>query len=385
MRPPRRAARQLVGACERFARDYTAGLRTQDIKRLFDRDAAEAYGVLTRDASGAPEPAGSFRRFLHRVRVVFLGLSYKLTPARRVLFAAAMIAFLLGLFDVRIVIEERGRTQVDFGLSSPWLVFAVAALVFLLALELVDRIRVRDELEVARELQADLLPRTVPDLRGWHISHSYRTANEVGGDYYDFSVLPDGRLALMVGDASGHGMAAGLLMAIANAALELAMDLDPSPPESLRLLNRTLCRTGDTRAFMSIFYALLDPATGAMEYACAGHPFPLLRRWDGGIEELGEGGLPLGVRRDLAFSSRRVSLESGDVLVLYSDGLPEGINPAGEPFGYERLRELVAQPGTPQAIWERILRAFDEHRGEQPLGDDFSLVVLGRDAVPSIA
>jgi serine phosphatase RsbU (regulator of sigma subunit) len=193
-------------------------------------------------------------------------------------------------------------------------------------------------------------------------------------------VLDDGRLALMVGDASGHGMAAGLLMAIANATLGLAIDLDPSPPEVLRLLNRTLCRTGDTRAFMSIFYALLEPSTGAMEYACAGHPFPFLRRWDGAVEELGEGSLPLGVRRELVFTSRAVRLDPGDVLVLYSDGLPEGVDPRGETFTYERLRELVARPGTPQAIHERILLAFDQHRGEQPLGDDFSLVVLGRDA-----
>jgi phosphoserine phosphatase RsbU/P len=373
------SAQRLFGACDRFVRDYTAGLRKQDLQRLFQREAAEAYGVLTRDANGRPEPEGSFKRFWHRVRIVFLGLSYKLTPPRRLLFAGAMVAFLLGVFDLQIHVAKNGKVDFAVGLTSIWLLVSVAALVFLLALELVDRIRVRDELEVARELQGDLLPRSVPDLPGYHISHSYRTANEVGGDYYDFSVLEDGRLALMVGDASGHGMAAGLLMAIANATLGLAIDLDPSPPAVLRLLNRTLCRTGDTRAFMSIFYALLEPSTGTMEYACAGHPFPFLRRWDGTVEELGEGSLPLGVRRELLFTSRAVRLDRGDVLVLYSDGLPEGVDAKGETFTYERLRELVAIPGTPQAIHERILLAFDQHRGEQPLGDDFSLVVLGRD------
>jgi serine phosphatase RsbU (regulator of sigma subunit) len=381
MENTRRAADQgFFGDCEQFVRDYTAGLRRQDLRRLFERDALEAYGVLTRDSAGRPEPETKVRRFWHRVRTVFLGLSYKLTPARRVLFAAAMIAFLLGVFDLRIQVDQGREWDFSFGLTSVWLLASVAALVYLLALELVDRIRVRDELEVARALQADLLPRIVPDLPGYHISHSYRTANEVGGDYYDFSVLEDGRLALMVGDASGHGMAAGLLMAIANATLGLAIDLDPSPPAALRMLNRTLCRTGDTRAFMSIFYALLDPAGGDLEFACAGHPFPLLRRRDGVVEELGLGGLPLGVRQDLSFSSERVVIEPGDILVLYSDGLPEGVSERGEPFGYERLRELVAQPGTPQEIHGRILRAFDLHRGETPLGDDFSLVVLGRDS-----
>jgi hypothetical protein len=375
------SAARLFDACEGFVRDYTAGLRRQDLHRLFQREAVEAYGVLTRDHA-APEPVDGWKRFWHRVRIVFLGLSYKLTPARRILFAGAMLAFLVGLFDVQIKFSRNDAVpEVSVGLTSIWLVLSVAALVFLLALELVDRIRVRDELQVARELQGDLLPRSVPDLPGFHISHSYRTANEVGGDYYDFSLLDDGRLALMVGDASGHGMAAGLLMAIANATLGLAVDLDPSPPEVLRLLNRTLCRTGGTREFMSIFYALLDPATGALEFASAGHPFPLLRRHDGTIEELGQGALPLGVRRDVEFSSLTVSLDPGDVLVLYSDGLPEGIDVNGQTFGYEQLHQLVALPGTPKAIHERILLAFDSHRGEQPLEDDFSLVVLGRDAV----
>jgi len=117
-----------------------------------------------------------------------------------------------------------------------------------------------------------------------------------------------------------------------------------------------------------------------MEYACAGHPFPLLRRHDGSIEELGEGGLPLGVRRELEFSSSQVRLDPGDVLVLYSDGLPEGVDLHGETFGYERLNRLVGLPGRPREIHERILHAFDAHRGDQPLQDDFSLVVVGRDA-----
>ena len=372
------STQRLFNACDRFVRDYTAGLRSGDLQRLFKREAAEAYGVLTRD-SVEPEPADGFKRFWHRVRVVFLGLSYKLTPARRLLFAGAMVALLIGLFDIQIRFANGKLSDFSIGLSSGWLVLSVAALVFLLALELVDRIRVRDELQVARELQNDLLPRTVPDLPGYHISHSYRTANEVGGDYYDFSVLENGRLAVMVGDASGHGMAAGLLMAIANATLGLAVDLDPSPPAVLRLLNRTLCRTGGTREFMSIFYALLDPRTGSMEYACAGHPFPLLRRHDGSVEELGLGGLPLGVRRDLEFSSSQVWLDPGDTLVLYSDGLPEAVDLHGQTFGYERLHQLVAESVAPQAIHQRILLAFDTHRGEQPLEDDFSLVVLGRD------
>ncbi len=293
-----------------------------------------------------------------------------------------MLAFVLGLFDVQIqLVEERRRSDFSVSLTSIWLVLSVAALVFLLALELVDRIRVRDELQVARELQSDLLPRSVPDLPGFHISHSYRTANEVGGDYYDFSLLEDGRLAVMVGDASGHGMAAGLLMAIANATLGLAIDLDPSPPAVLRLLNRTLCRTGGTRAFMSIFYALLDPA----HRRAWSTPAPvirsrLLRRHDGTIEELGAG--RSAARRSARarfLEQRRCASSPATCWCSTATAYPKASIAHGQTFGYEQLHQLVALPGTPPAIHERILRAFDAHRGEQPLQDDFSLVVLGRD------
>jgi serine phosphatase RsbU (regulator of sigma subunit) len=133
-----------------------------------------------------------------------------------------MFFFLFALLGVDVPLGAGFQLE----LRLFWLVLTVGSLLFLLALELVDRIRVRDELEVARELQADLLPRSVPDLEGYRIAHAYRTANEVGGDYYDFSLLPDGRLVLMVGDASGHGMAVGLLMAIANATIKLAIDVD---------------------------------------------------------------------------------------------------------------------------------------------------------------
>ncbi|TNF76704.1 MAG: hypothetical protein EP299_05165 [Acidobacteria bacterium] len=187
---------------------------------------------------------------------------------------------------------------------------------WLLVIELVDRVRVRDELEVARKLQSDLLPESSPVMEPYRFAHSYRTANEVGGDYYDFQRLPDGRLALLIGDASGHGIAAGLLMAIANATLKTALDLDPEPRAVATLLNGALYRTGDRRAFMTLFYGLLEPDTGHLQYICAGHPFPLLRRAGGEIEELGEGTLPLGLRRTVEVSTKSVTIEPGDLLVL---------------------------------------------------------------------
>ncbi|MEA2558585.1 MAG: phosphoserine phosphatase RsbU/P [Acidobacteriota bacterium] len=370
---------KLINRMERFFSDYTEGLDSRDLRRMFDKDAVRAYAVLTRGHDDTPEPKGRVGRFFYRAKLTFLGLSYKLTPARRLLFAASLISFLIGMFGDPIKTTVRGSTNWVVDFSPFWFGLSLAMMAYLLALELVDRIRVRDELEVARELQEDLLPHDVPPIPGYDFAHSYRTANEVGGDYYDLTPLPDGRVALLVGDASGHGMAAGLVMAIANATLKTALDLDPSPERVIRLLNRTLCRTGTNRTFMTIFYALLDPGTGEMEYVCAGHPFPLLRRADGTIEELGCGGLPLGMREPLDLCSESVVLEPGDLLLLYTDGLAEALDTKGsEAFGYPRITALTRAGGSPHAVHERILRAFDSHVGDEPLRDDLTLLIAAR-------
>jgi sigma-B regulation protein RsbU (phosphoserine phosphatase) len=363
------------GRVKDFYHEFTEGLTTGELRRLFQRDAAQAYRVLTREQDLSHEPPGKFKRFFFRAKVVFLGLSYKLSPARRVLFAVSIIAALLGLVRFRAVVQTG---EVSVGLSPIWFLASVAGLTFLLALELVDRVLVRDELEVARQLQRDLLPSTAPDVPGYRIAHSYRTANEIGGDYYDFLPLPDGRIVLVIGDASGHGMAAGLLMAIANAALKLAVEVDPEPARVAALLNRVLWRTGDRRAFMSLFYGLLTPETGHIEYVCAGHPFPLLRRASGEVEELGRGGLPLGIRESVEVARADVTLGARDLLLLYSDGLPESVNAAGEAFGFERLRTLLRAEAEPQAIHDRFLRALEAHVAGEALTDDVSIVVVSR-------
>lgn len=383
---PRRERREVWAGWARnsgqFLRDYTAGLNRREIKRLFDRDAAGAYSVLTREHAQVPEPKGRAKRLLFRARLIFLGLSYKLTPARRALFACSLICIVVALAtgSYSYTSVEHGHTvRVSVDSSPFWFLLSSSGLIFLLALELVDRVRVRDELQVARELQAELLPQGAIDLPGYRVAHSYRTANEVGGDYYEVLPLADGRVALTVGDATGHGMASGLVMAIANATLRTALDLDPDPRRVLALLNRTLCRTGTRRTFMTFFYALLSPGNGEMDSICAGHPFPLLRRAGGRVEELGRGGLPLGVRDDLAPEPQATTLGPGDLLVLYTDGLAEAVDVRAEAFGYERIAALTRGGGTPQEVHDRILAAFDAHVGDEPLRDDLTLLVIARE------
>lgn len=372
-------AQQYVTQTQDFLREYTAGLNVRDLRRLFDQDATHAYEVLTRDRDEDSEPEEPARKFLHRAKVVFLGLSFKLSPARRVLFVLCLVFTVLGLVNPTAFdfVTERSELHIDF--SPFWFLFAIAGLLWLLIMELVDRVRVRDELEVARKLQSDLLPDASPDLAGWDFAHSYRTANEVGGDYYDFQLLDDGRLALLMGDASGHGIAAGLLMAISNATLKTAIELNPEPEAVASLLNSALCRTGDRRAFMTLFYGLLDPSSGNLDFVCAGHPFPILRRAGGELVELGSGTLPLGMRPELKLTQAQATIEPGDLLVLYTDGLPEAVDgPAGDSFSFQRLKDLLATVGSPAAVHDRILLAFDQHIGHELLTDDLTLMVVAR-------
>jgi len=357
---------------ENFVRDYTGGVGTGDLKRLFDRDASHAFGVVTREHEGT-EPKGRVGRFLHRAKILFLGLSFKLTPPRRVLFAVCILAAGLAL---------QGLDSASVG-SGQFIIFHVAAmagLVFLIVLELADRIVVRDELEVARELQRDLLPPHPPALAGWDFAFSYRTANTIGGDYYDFVPLEDGRLAVVIGDASGHGIAAGLLMAIASSALKLALDVDPTPAEVAQFVNRALCRSGGTRAFMTMFFGLLDPATGRMEYVIAGHPYPMLRRVGGEVVELGQGGLPLGIRPQLISPTGEIVIAPGDQLLLITDGIAETVDPVGEDFGYDRVRQVLAYGGPTNAIHDRVVREMVSFQGDAQAHDDRSLVVISRSA-----
>jgi serine phosphatase RsbU (regulator of sigma subunit) len=347
----------------------------REAPRILGREASQAYAILTRERAGEPEPTRPIGRIWHRSKILFLGLSYKLSPPRRVLFVLSLVAAGVGLY-----LYEIDETITLSGLFSPpvLLLLALVGLVFVLMLELADRVTVRDELEVARQLQRELLPASAPDLPGYAFAFSYRTANAIGGDYYDFLPLRDGRWVVVVGDASGHGIAAGLVMAIAKASLELAIDLDPRPAAVARMVNRALFRTGGRRAFMTLFLGLLDPPRGHLRFASVGHPYPLLRRRAGEILEIGEGSLPLGVRPNLDPVCGEIDLASGDLLVLYTDGIPEALNAEGASFGFDRLSRSLANGGSAQEIHDRVLSEVGAFTRGAPVRDDSSLVVMSR-------
>ena len=367
---------------QKARRSYSEGVGLRELPGLWRRDWQQAYSVLTRDHSEDEVPRNLFRRWWYRTKTLFLELSYKLSPPRRLLFAICLILAFLGL-DRDNVEPDPGET-VEVMSHPILLLLAVVGLVFLLVLELADRIVVRDELEVARQLQTDLMPSAAPEVEGYDFAFSYRSANTIGGDYYDFVPLPDGRLALAIGDASGHGIAAGLLMAVAHATMRLAVDTDPAPVPVARMFHRALLETGGPRAFLTLFYGLLEPASGRLDYVCAGHPFPLLRRRGGGLERLGRGAFPLGLRPGLDLEADQVELAPGDLLLLYTDGIPAAVDENGEAFGFERLEACFEQGGTAHDVHDRVLTQVTRIEKDATPHDDRSLVVIHRLPVATI-
>jgi serine phosphatase RsbU (regulator of sigma subunit) len=316
-----------------------------------------------------------FRRFLRTVNAVVYGLSRRLQPARRIVFAIALLFFIFG-FDVNV-----SRQHWSVNISGGGLV-AFLLMMLLLALELVDKIRFRDELELARELQASLLPKALPETPAYELAAWNRIANLVGGDVYDFVPLEDGRLAVLFGDASGHGMAAGLVMAVAHAGFRTQLETDPEPPAMTAALNRLLCRTGGRRSFFSCIYLLASP-DGGLSIVVAGHPQALRVDARGAVvERIGKGAYPLGVRSEMSWAVDTTALAPGELLLLHSDGLTEARNEREEEFGEERLEGLLRLFGSSsaEALTNEISSAVTRFCGRVPPEDDVSIAVLRREA-----
>jgi predicted ester cyclase len=207
-----------------------------------------------------------------------------------------------------------------------------------------ERERVEQELQVARRIQQASLPKEVPTPKGWQISPYYQPAREVGGDFYDFYELEDGRVGLVVGDATGKGVPAALVVTATYSMLRaVAQALGSfSPGELLAQVNETLSARIPANMFVTCFYAILEPESGSLSYANAGHDLPYLRHGDH-AEELRARGMPLGLMSGMSYEEGEASLRQEDKVLFYSDGLVEAHDPEGDMFGFPRLRALVAE------------------------------------------
>jgi hypothetical protein len=314
-----------------------------------------------------------FRRWLLKANAVVFGLTRRLAPPRRLVFALALVLVVLAILE-----HTSGSGQSDFGFLG--LLVAVLALMFLLAMELVDKLHFKDELLMARALQAQLVPRPLPEIGCFELAGESRVANTVGGDLYAFESLPGGRVAVLFGDASGHGMAAGLVMAVTHAAFRTQLGVDPSPSAMAASLNRVLCETGSTRSFFAGICGLLE-ADGSFTAIVAGHPAVLRLDGEGRVvDRIGTGSYPLGIKKSTAWTPLSTSLAPGETLLFHSDGLPEARGESGGEYGDARIEAVAARkPGVgPGELVGALTADLDRFLGRVPIEDDVSIAAIRR-------
>jgi steroid delta-isomerase-like uncharacterized protein len=250
-----------------------------------------------------------------------------------------------------------------------------------------ERERIEQELQVARQIQQELLPEATPKLEGWEVATYYQPAREVGGDFYDFLKLSHGRLGLVVGDATGKGIPAALMMSTTRGMLRAVVQSVEPPGQALGRINEGLVSDIPPNTFITCFYAILDPKSGRLVYANAGHNLPCRRRYDGQADELRARGMPLGLMPGTGYEEKEVVLESGDSMLFYSDGLVEAHSPQRQMFGFPHLRKLVAEhdaeEGSLIEFLTNELRSFTGEGWEQE--DDITIVTLERTMSPSSA
>jgi predicted ester cyclase len=239
-----------------------------------------------------------------------------------------------------------------------------------------ERERIEQELQVSRRIQQASLPEEVPKLEGWQISPFYQPAREVGGDFYDFHLLSGGRLGVVVGDATGKGVPAALVMSTTLGMLRLAAQSYSSPGEMLQRVNEALFPYIPANMFVTCFYAVLDPESGLLRYANAGHDLPYLHH-DGEAKELRARGMPLGLMSSMGYEEMELVLEAGESVLFYSDGLVEAHDPKGEMFGFPRLRALIAEHAEERSLGDFLLGELYSFVGEGwEQEDDITLVTL---------
>jgi Stage II sporulation protein E (SpoIIE) len=358
-----------------LGKNTLSSLTTSDVTNLYVLEWPETKKMLIAEhRTQIDDEPRAIKRWVRTTSAIFYGLAKRLAPHRRILFVLSFIAFFLCVASIYSQMTDPPFwTFVE--MTGTFVVMTV-----LLAMELIDKIKFRDELALARDLQSSLIPKQMPRSDEWDIAAFNRIANTVGGDIYDFVPLPDGRLAVLFGDASGHGMAAGLVMAVAHAAFRTQLEVDPAPGPIMASLNRILCRTGGSRSFFSSVYLLLSP-DGTFLVTIAGHPQVLKIAPDGKtIERIGRGAYPMGVKVGLTWEVVTGHLGPNDRLLLHSDGLTEARNANGNDFGDSYVDVIVGwhPESNAQALVDSVVSEWRLFIGDLPVEDDTSVAVIRR-------
>jgi serine phosphatase RsbU (regulator of sigma subunit) len=295
--------------------------------------------------------------------------------------ASATSKFTEGDYSQRVPIarpDEIGQLEAQFNQMAEQLVdsFDQRQALAELSVRREERARIEQEMSSAYYIQQSLLPEQVPSIPGWQIKPFYRPAREVGGDLYDFLALPDSRIGLVIGDVTGKGIPAALIMATTTAMIRAAAPQAASPGEVLALINNLLHIHMPSGMFTTCFYAILDPTSGRLCFANAGHNVPYLSH-NGKIKELRARGMPLGLMPDQSYPENEVIIAPDDLILLYTDGLVEAHDTGREMFGFPRLKRLMQEHSQEDGLIERLLDELEHFTGEGwDQEDDVTFVML---------
>ena len=364
-----------VDRVRRFWRRISEGRQIDELWSQFTADARASYGFYMKEADS--EELGTdrgFRRWFRIAKTLFWSMLMKMTPARRVLLLVAFV--MLVMSGVKFQFGPNFTFDVNFEV--------VAAFVFLLllSLELADKVTMKRDLEIAREIQTWLVPSQPPEVPGANIAFATRPQNSVAGDYYDaFYPNPEERERLMVviADVAGKSVPAALLMATLQASLRTIAGENAPLADLVARLNRYACAHSlNGLRFTTAVLSEYNPTSRRLTYVNAGHNAPILRRANGALETLEVGGLPLGIRLDRNYETASLELRAGDALIFFTDGVVEAFNESGEEFGNERWLSAIRNLPDWDAsqTLQYLMKRVDEFVGATRQSDDITCLVF---------
>ena len=365
----------------RFWRRVTDGLEVSQLWSQFESEARTSYRLYSRDVEAkTPDNLTRGGRNLHIVKEFFWAVFEKLSPARRVLMLLALILLIIPHTAIEYTGKGGNVESVEFDLHF----WAALLLLLLLMLEIADRVVMKRDLQIAREIQTWLLPGVPPQIPGIAIAYATRPANTVAGDYYDVFPRPghtneDNRVVLAVADVAGKSIPAAMLMATFQASLKTLSTAQVALPELAANMNRYACSNsqGGLR-FTTAFLAEYDPVRRTLDYINAGHNNPILRRASGQFERLDVGGLPFGIQPEAKYESATVTLAPGDWLIIFTDGLVEAENAQQAEYGEARLLTAIeaGKSVEPDEMLQRLMAEVDLFVGNTPQHDDVTCLLL---------
>ena len=368
--PPRE---HFAGARSFWAR-VSDGLAIDELWAQFRADTRSGYRLYKKEIHWEDASTEGHRGHWHLVKSLFWAILLKLSPARRVLLLAGIV-----MLVVPTATYESGSLRV----VGDWRFVGTLAILLVLVLEVTDRVVMKRDLEIAREIQSWLVPSLPPPVPGLDIAFATRPANTVAGDYYDVfprdPVNPNSRFLLVIADVAGKSIPAALLMATLQASLRTLSTSGCSLPELLAGVNRyASAHSAGGLRFTTAFLAEYDSATRAIEYINAGHNAPILRRGSGAVERLERGGLPLGIQPEAQYETGTTALAANDLLVIFTDGLVEAENERQEEFGDPRLLALVARDtqGSAAAFLQSTMGEVERFVRGAPQHDDITCMVV---------